>query len=143
MLLAIALSGFGGAALASRIEVGGAEQIQYQNGSDPLGKVSFFYSVIPTHLVHPPIVLDVSMDQFRFANECSRRGTEVRGTIHVDRQKHFRTVAHRFILTGRLIGALQGGRQTEGPKVLGTITTIHDCDGDSDVLPFVAEPPRR
>jgi hypothetical protein len=142
-LLTIALLVSAGAALASRIEVGGAQQVFYRHGSDRFGKVTFFYAVDPTHLQHPPIVNIVTITQLRFANECSRAATKVPGTIHVDKHKHFRHEAHGFIVKGRLIGGLFGGRQTVGPKVVGTIETIHDCDGDSDVVPFVAAGPRR
>jgi hypothetical protein len=126
-------------ALGSRIEVGGAQLLQYA-GSDGFGKVTFEYSVIP-QLHRHPVTDTVTIDRFRFANECSRAGSKVPRTIRVGRDKHFVHRVPGFVVTGRLIGGIRGGAHTAGPKVTGTVQTIGDCDGDSDLVQFTAPAP--
>jgi hypothetical protein len=117
-----------GAALAARIEVGGAAAIPYK-GSDPEGAVTFLYDEIPTAGSHP--IYTATVDEFRFASECGA-GT-VPGVIHIGHNKRFNYRGRGFVIRGTLVGGFLR------PKVQGTAqVTAPGCD--SDALSFTASP---
>jgi hypothetical protein len=129
-----------GVASASRIEVGPGEGRTY-TGSDAVGKVTLFYSSIDIRLTSPHPGEMVTLSGLRFANECSRTGTKVPGTITVGnssvfavtKHRSFRYDAHGFIVQG----ALDWHHAVLVPrKITGTIEWIRDCDGDTQFLHF-------
>jgi hypothetical protein len=120
-----------GVALASRVEVG-ASFLKTFKGSDRFGRVSFKLVNIETASASRHPIETLTVRQFRFANECSRKGTTVPGKMVVGRHGRFHSTARGFKVTGRLTGAQQ-------ERAVGTAQVNKDCDGDSDLVHFTAK----
>jgi len=101
--------GVSGLALASRIETSPSHAEIY-SGSDWVGKVSLLFTEIDSTSGKASF----SLSLFRFANLCSRRGSELSATIRLGRDKRFHYRGHGFTVAGNLIGSIASPREIAG-----------------------------
>jgi hypothetical protein len=124
LLTVVALLLLGGIAVGSRIEVGAGSPFLFLSGTDQFGKVSVVMEVSGHR--------SVALQKLRYANECSRRGTLVPGTVRIDRHGHLHRDSGGFLVTGYVTA------HGTTDIVKGAVTQRGDCDGDSDAVQFTA-----
>jgi hypothetical protein len=120
-LLPIAIGLFlaaSGLALASRMETSPSHINEY-TGSNWVGKVSLFFGEIDS----PSGQQAFSLSELKFANLCSRRGSEVKTSIRVGKNKLFDFHGHGFSVVGNVIGSLSDPREIAGTASVAT----HGC----------------
>jgi hypothetical protein len=108
-----------GSASASRIETSPSHAEELV-GSDWVGRVSLFFSEIDS----PSGRAAFSLSEFRFANLCSKRGSELKATIRVGNDKRFDFRGDGFSVVGHVIGSISHPAEIAGTASVAS----HGCN---------------